>query len=163
MSAALNLFNVKGRLINTSEMWPVADVNIADRRYFREFTSGEPTPDVIVEPAVSKVTKVWTTIFARKIIGRDGEIIGFASRGVEPSHFENFVASLALSSDTTISMIHRDGTVIARYPHDDKLIGTNVAKSPSFQRGAGAGRQCFRDASRSSVAERGQGRLRSAR
>ena len=53
----LNLFNVKGQLINSSEMWPVADASITDRRYFREFTSGEPTPDVIVEPAVSKVTK----------------------------------------------------------------------------------------------------------
>ena len=53
----LNVFNVKGQLINTSEMWPVADASITDRRYYREFTSGEPTPDVIVEPAVSKVTK----------------------------------------------------------------------------------------------------------
>ncbi len=53
----LNLFNVKGRLINSSEMWPVADADITDRRYFREFTSGRPTPDVIVEPAVSKVTR----------------------------------------------------------------------------------------------------------
>ena len=130
----LNLFNVKGQLINSSEMWPVADVSITDRRYFREFTSGRPTPDVIVEPAVSKVTKIWTTIFARKITGRHGELIGFATRGVEPSHFQNFVASLALSGDTTISMIHRDGTVIARYPHDDNLIGKNVANSPSFRK-----------------------------
>ncbi|MBR1297487.1 EAL domain-containing protein [Bradyrhizobium sp. AUGA SZCCT0042] len=131
---ALNLFNAKGWLINTSHMWPVGDVNISDRRYFQEFTSGKPTLDVIVEPVVSKVTKVWTTVFARKIVGRDGEIIGFASRGVEPSHFEDFVASLALDSDTAISMIHRDGTIIARYPKDPKVLGANVAKSPSFQR-----------------------------
>ena len=96
--------------------------------------SGKPTPDVIVEPVVSKVTKVWTTVFARKIIGRNGEIIGFAVRGVEPSHFEEFVGSLALDSDTAISMIHRDGTIIARYPKDDRLIGQNVADTPSFQR-----------------------------
>ncbi|MDO9560430.1 MAG: diguanylate cyclase, partial [Bradyrhizobium sp.] len=130
----LNVFNARGQLINTSEMWPVEDVNIRDRRYFREFTSGEPVPDVIVEPAVSKVTKKWTTIFARKITGRHGELIGFATRGVEPSHFQSFVASLALGGDTTISMIHRDGTVIARYPHDDSLIGKNVSTSPSFQK-----------------------------
>ncbi len=129
----LNLFNVKGQLINSSEMWPVADVSITDRRYFREFNSGRPTPDVIVEPAVSKVTKIWTTIFARKITGHNGELIGFATRGVEPAHFLNFVASLALNSDTTISMVHRDGTVIARYPHEDDLIGKNVSKSSFFQ------------------------------
>ncbi len=135
----LNLFDVKGRLINSSEMWPVADVSISDRRYFREFTSGRPTPDVIVEPAVSRVTGLWTTVFARKIIGRHGELIGFASRGVEPSHFQNFVASLALNSDTTISMIHRDGTVIARYPHEDRLIGLNVANTPSFRKALAQG------------------------
>jgi diguanylate cyclase (GGDEF)-like protein len=131
---ALNLFNAKGWLINSSEVWPVPDVSVTDRRYFREFTSGKSTPDVIVEPVVSKVTKKWTTVFARKIVNRNGKVIGFASRGVEPTHFEAFVASLALDTDTTISMIHRDGTIIARYPNDDKLVGRNVAASPSFQR-----------------------------
>jgi diguanylate cyclase (GGDEF)-like protein len=130
----LNLFNAKGWLINSSEMWPVSDINISDRRYFQDFISGKPTPDVIVEPVVSKVTKIWTTVFARKIVGRNGDIIGFSSRGVEPTHFEDFVGSLALNSDTAISMIHRDGTIIARYPRDEKLVGQNVASSPSFQR-----------------------------
>ena len=130
----LNLFNAKGWLINSTEMWPVPDVSIVDRRYFKEFTSGQRTPDVIVEPVISKVTKVWTTVFARKIVSRKGEVIGFASRGVEPTHFEEFVGSLALNSGTAISMIHRNGTVIARYPRDEALVGQNVAKSPSFQR-----------------------------
>jgi diguanylate cyclase (GGDEF)-like protein len=131
---ALNLWSVKGWLINSSEMWPLPDKTITDRRYFQEFMSGKPAPDVIVEPVVSRVTKVWTTVFARKITGRQGEIIGFAVRGVEPSHFEDFVASLALDGDTAISMIHRDGTIIARYPKDDKLIGLNVANTDAFQR-----------------------------
>ncbi|KJC62023.1 diguanylate cyclase [Bradyrhizobium sp. LTSPM299] len=130
----LSLFNAKGWLINSSEMWPVPDVSIAERRYFREFTSGKPTPDVIVEPAMSKVTGNWTTIFARKITGRNGEIIGFASRGVEPSHFEDFVASLALNGDTVISMIHRDGTIIARYPQDTSVVGRNIIDQPQFRK-----------------------------
>src|SRR5260221_12894298 len=95
--------------------------------------SGKPTPDVIVEPVVSKVTKIWTTVFARKVVGRNGEIIGFASRGVEPTHFEDFVASLALNRDTAISMIHRDGTVIARYPKGGKPVSQNVSGFPAVQ------------------------------
>ena len=130
---ALNLWSAKGWLINSSEMWPVADSTITDRHYFKEFTSGRPTPDVIVEPVVSKVTKVWTTVFARKVTGRQGEIIGFAVRGVEPSHFEAFVGSLALDGDTAISMIHRNGTIIARYPQNPKLIGHNVANTEAFR------------------------------
>ena len=130
----LNLFNAKGWLINSSEMWPVPDVSIAERRYFQEFTSGRPTSPVIVEPAMSKVTGNWTTIFARKITGRNGEIIGFASRGVEPSHFEDFVASLVLDGDTVISMIHRDGTIIARYPQDAGVVGRNIIDQPVFRK-----------------------------
>jgi diguanylate cyclase (GGDEF)-like protein len=136
---ALNIFNAEGWLINSSEMWPVPDVNIHDRRTFKEFTSGLPTPDVIVEPLVSRVTGIWTTVFLRKIVDSQGKIIGFASRGVEPSHFEDFVASLALDMDTTISMIHTDGTVIARYPQDAKIIGKNVSGFAPFQRAVAAG------------------------
>ena len=136
---ALNLWSARGWLINSSEMWPVPDKTITDRRYFQEFMSGKPTADVIVEPVVSKVTGVWTTVLARKITGRQGEVIGIAVRGVEPSHFEDFVASLALGSDTAISMIHRDGTIIARYPKDDKLIGHNVANTDAFQRALALG------------------------
>jgi diguanylate cyclase (GGDEF)-like protein len=129
----LNLFNSQGWLINSSHEWPVPDVTISDRRYFSEFYSGKPVPDVIVEPVRSKVTGIWTTIFARRVFGRNGEIIGFSSRGVEPSHFEDFFASLALGKDTAISMIHRDGTIIARYPHDDRLIGRNISDMPIFK------------------------------
>jgi len=135
---ALNVFNKDGWLINSSEMWPVPDILISDRRYFVEFTSGRATPDVLVEPVIAKVTGVWTTVFARKIVDQQGKIIGFASRGVESSHFEDFVASLALDADTTISMIHRDGTVIARYPQDSSILGKNVSTMPEFQRALAA-------------------------
>ncbi|MEZ5819938.1 MAG: EAL domain-containing protein [Bradyrhizobium sp.] len=131
---ALNIFNKDGWLINSSEMWPVPDLSIRDRNHFLEFTSGRATPEVLVEPVITKLTGVWTTVFVRKIVGREGNIIGFASRGVEPSHFQTFVASLALDSDTTISMIHRNGTVIARYPREPAMIGRNVSNSSAFRR-----------------------------
>src|SRR6202000_1524555 len=119
--------------INSSQEWPVPDVTISDRRYFDEFTSGKPVPDVIVEPVRSKVTGIWTTVFARRVVGRKGEIIGFCARGGQPSHFWQFFASLALSKETAISMIHRDGTIIARYPHEERLIGRNVSDMPIFR------------------------------
>ena len=130
----LNLFNAQGWLINSTQRWPVPDVNVSDRRYFKEFASGQPVPETIVEVGKSKVTGRWTTLFARRILGRNGEIIGFASRSVEPSHFEEFCASLALDGETTISMLHREGTIIARYPHHDGMVGRNIADNPLFQR-----------------------------
>ena len=131
---ALNLFNAQGWLINSSEVWPVPDVTIVDRRFFRDFTSGQAASEVMVEPVLSKVTGNWTIILARRILGKNGELIGFATRGVEPRHFEDFAASLALNSESAVLMIHRDGTIIARYPHDDGLIGRNIASTILFKK-----------------------------
>ena len=131
---ALNLFDAKGRVINSSQDGSLPSVNISDRRYFNEFVSGKPVPETIVEAVKSKVTGRWTVIFARRILGRNGQIIGIAVRGVEPIHFEEFCASLALDKETSVSMILRDGTIFARYPHDASLVGRNIAGTALFQK-----------------------------
>jgi hypothetical protein len=110
----LNLFDAEGRLINSSEAWPVPTIDIADRSHFQVLKSATTQRTVLAEPVISRVTAAWTAIFARKLVGRNGEFLGILSRGVEPAHFENYFASLALGKDATIAMIHRNGTVLAR-------------------------------------------------
>ncbi|WP_375412840.1 EAL domain-containing protein [uncultured Bradyrhizobium sp.] len=120
---AVNLFDAKGRIINASGVWPIPDVSVADRAYFKVFTSGPQSAAVLIEPVYSRVTGAWTTIIARKVTGTDGEFLGVISRGIEPAHFETFFASLALGDDAAISMFDREGTLLARYPHNETMIG----------------------------------------
>jgi diguanylate cyclase (GGDEF)-like protein len=120
---AVNLFDSNGKLINASGVWPVPDVSVTDRIYFKIFTSGPQSPTVLIEPVYSRVTGAWTTIIARKVTGTDGEFLGVISRGVEPTHFEKFFASLALGDGAAISMFDQHGTLLARYPQNDALIG----------------------------------------
>ncbi|MET0221016.1 MAG: EAL domain-containing protein [Tardiphaga sp.] len=129
----INLFDASGALINSSEAWPLPSLTISDRQHFKVLK--DPTgPDAIfAEPVISRVTGAWTAVFARRIRGADGSFLGVVSRGVEPAHFENFFGSLALGKAATIAMIHRNGTVLARYPRKDTVIGQNIADSPMFQ------------------------------
>jgi diguanylate cyclase (GGDEF)-like protein len=120
---AVNLFDSNGRIINASGVWPLPDVSVADRAYFKIFTSGPQSPTVVIEPVYSRVTGVWTTIIARKVTGTDGEFLGVISRGIEPTHFEKFFASLALGDGAAISMFDREGTLLARHPHNEAMIG----------------------------------------
>jgi diguanylate cyclase (GGDEF)-like protein len=129
----INLFDSDGRLINSSEAWPPPAVNVADRAYFKTFKSAPQSPLVLVEPVHSRVTGAWTTVLARKLIGPDGEFLGAVGRGIEPAHFEKFFASVALGEDAAISMFHRNGTLLARYPHVDEMIGRNFASGPLFE------------------------------
>jgi diguanylate cyclase (GGDEF)-like protein len=67
------------------------------------------------------------------VTGPNGEFLGAVGRGIEPANFEKFFASLALGDDAVISMFHRDGTMLARYPHVESMIGGNFLKAPLFQ------------------------------
>jgi diguanylate cyclase (GGDEF)-like protein len=119
----VNLFDSDGRLVNASSVWPVPNVTVADRTYFKIFTSGPRSPTVLLEPVYSRVSGAWTTIIARKVTGTDGEFLGVISRGVEPAHFEKFFASLALGDGAAISMFDQNGTLMARHPHNEALLG----------------------------------------
>jgi diguanylate cyclase (GGDEF)-like protein len=129
----INIFDADGKLINGSATWPSPDVSIANRPYFQAFKSDPQSPELLVEPVNSRVTGVWTTVLVRKITGPDGEFLGTIGRGIEPANFEKFFASLALGDDAVISMVHRNGTLLALYPHKDAMIGKNFATGPLFQ------------------------------
>jgi diguanylate cyclase (GGDEF)-like protein len=129
----VTLFDSDGVLLNSSGAWPVPAVNVADRPYFSAFKTDPNAPEVLVEPVHSRISGAWTTVLARKLIGPNGEFLGVIGRGFEPVHFERFFASVALGSDASISMIHHNGTLLARYPHHDALLGRNFRNSPLFR------------------------------
>src|SRR4051794_17366961 len=88
---------------------------------------------MLIEPVFSRITGVWTTVIARRVTGPNGEFLGAIGRGIEPANFEKFFASVALGSGAAVSMHHRDGTLLARYPHVDEMIGKNFKAGPGSQ------------------------------
>jgi diguanylate cyclase (GGDEF)-like protein len=131
--AGINIFDAEGALINSST-WPLPVVNIADRAYFRAFKSGTATTPVLIELVKSRLSGGgWTTLISRKITGPNGEFLGLLTRGIATASFEKFFAPLVLGNDAVISMFHRDGTMLARYPHVEGMIGQNFAKGPFLQ------------------------------
>jgi PAS domain-containing protein len=125
--AGVNLFDSEGVLINSSDTWPVPDVKIADRAYFKAFKSGAAVTPVLVELVQSRFTSGWATVIAHKVTGPKGEFLGVVTRATSPASIERHFASLALGEGAAISMYHRDGTLLARYPHVEAMIGENFA------------------------------------
>ena len=130
---SINLFDADGVMINSSTGWPARAVNISDRAYFKTFKSDPKSPLLLVEPVHSRVTGAWTTVLARKLTGPNGEFLGVIGRGIEPANFTKFLQSVALGQDATIAMHHRDGTLLARHPHVEEMIGRNFKTGPAHQ------------------------------
>jgi diguanylate cyclase (GGDEF)-like protein len=132
-TARFNVFDANGQLINSSVSWPIPAINIADRDYFKQFKADPQSPDAVIAPVRSRFVGGWTTVIARKITAPDGTFLGVVSRGMPPTNFETFFESLSLGEGSAISMMHRDGTMLARYPHSDALLGQNLNNAPVGQ------------------------------
>ena len=129
----VNVFDADGALINSSSQWPVPPVNVADRAYFKSLKSAPPSQEMVLEPIHSRITGIWTTLIARRVTGENGQFLGVVGRGIVSENFEKFFATVALAPGATISMHHRDGTLLARYPHVEDMIGKNFKTGPTSQ------------------------------
>ena len=140
-TSRLHVFDANGQLINSSVSWPVLAINIADRDYFKQFKADPQSPDVIIAPLHSRFDNEWTTVVARKVTAPDGTFLGVVSRGMSPAKFETFFESLSLGEGSAISMVHRDGAMLARYPRDEAMIGQTPITAPIHQllRGSDSG------------------------
>jgi len=131
--AGVNIFDANGVLINSSENWPVANVRIADRNFFKAFKSGSPFERFRIELVQGRFQPGWATVVACKVAGPNGEFLGVVTRAIPPSNFERFFATVTLAPGATISMHHRDGTLLARYPQADDMVGKNFKMGPADQ------------------------------
>jgi hypothetical protein len=106
--AGANVFDSEGALINSSDIWPVPDVKIADRSFFKAFKSGTAATPILIELVHGRLSGVRETIIAHKITGPHGEFLGVINRVVTPEKFEKYFASVALGEGAAISMYHRN-------------------------------------------------------
>ncbi|WP_244567898.1 bifunctional diguanylate cyclase/phosphodiesterase [Bradyrhizobium erythrophlei] len=130
--AGANVFDSNGVLINSSQRWPVADVRISDRGYFNKL---KKNPELLeeVEVVAGRFSPAKAIVFARRISGPHGEFLGVVSRAIAPDVLEGFFASAGLGPQASVAMHHRDGQLLARFPHAEALIGENFRKGPPEQ------------------------------
>ncbi|MGA7995037.1 MAG: diguanylate cyclase, partial [Bradyrhizobium sp.] len=126
----VNIYDYEGELINSSGSWPPPQINISGRRYFNVFKASPPSETVRAEALRSYYTGRWTTVIAHRLTGQDGVFLGVMTRRIDPAYYEKLFASLPLGNDAAIALFHRDGTMLARYPRADSMIGKKFKDAP---------------------------------
>jgi diguanylate cyclase (GGDEF)-like protein/PAS domain S-box-containing protein len=131
--AGVDISDADGVLINSSEVPVVPYIRIDDRAYFKALTSSPDAAQPQIELVRSRLSGLWKTVIARKVVGQNGQFLGVVSRAIAPEKFENFFSTIALGKDAAIVMHHHDGTLLARYPHVEEVIGKNFKKGATPQ------------------------------
>ena len=137
----LSIVNAEGLLINSSRSWPMSVIDVADRDYFVHFRALDDGEMFISIPVKSRVSGNWMVFLARRINAADGKFLGLVVGGLETEYFEEFYRAIILQKDASVTVLRRDGTIVARYPHTEKQMANKMpAESPWYARvGAGGG------------------------
>jgi hypothetical protein len=125
----VNIFDADGRFLNSSERWPVPHADLSDRNFFKTFKLEADSPPVLIQRVDSRLSKGSTIVVARKVASSDGLFLGMVTRSISPEKFEAFFSAIS-RPDIALAMLHRDGPLLARYPHFDEIAAKDLFDSP---------------------------------
>ena len=115
----VSLYDADGDIINWSRPLPTPALNISERAYFKSFKFNPQSPPVQTEAVQNLLSSSLYTVIAHRLTGEDGVFLGVMTRRINPSNYVKFFASVAIGTSAAVSMLHADGTLLARYPRAD--------------------------------------------
>ncbi len=109
------IVDAAGKALVSSRFFPVANVDVSDRDYFRRHQAGRGGT-FISEPLVSRTTGESIFTVSRRW-ERDGKFAGMVSASLYPAYFSEFYQGLARDDPgLTVMLARNDGAIIARWP-----------------------------------------------
>ncbi|MDP9083393.1 MAG: EAL domain-containing protein [Pseudomonadota bacterium] len=126
---AVMLVGADGELINSSQVWPTPPLNFVGQDYFEALKANPRSSSMLGSPMRDRQTGAWTINFARKFRGSNGEFLGLVVCTVASQYFEDSFRTLARGPDESTALLRDDGTMLARYPHIDAIIGKSFVRS----------------------------------
>src|SRR5256885_4145011 len=118
-----SLVDAEGKLFNFSRLWPVPDIGVSDRTFFRELKSNPTLDFTVSEPLKNRATGSRVVQLARKVHTIDGTFAGLVLASIEIDQFEKSFQSIVLGEGSSIALFRRDAMLLARYPRLDSIIG----------------------------------------
>jgi diguanylate cyclase (GGDEF)-like protein len=101
-------------------------VSRADRDYFEFLRENDTAALHIGRPMVAQSTGKPVLTLSRRLSHPDGSFAGVVVGGLRLAYFEQMFGSLAIGPDDTITLIDTDGTLLARWPQREELVGRGI-------------------------------------
>jgi PAS domain S-box-containing protein len=105
--------------------------NVADRKYFRDAARSRTSS--FGEPAISRSTGEWTVGIARPILDRAGGVLAIVSATTRLERLSELLSTSTLPSGSVVTVVGRDGRVLARSLDPERWIGVDVSGSSLFR------------------------------
>jgi signal transduction histidine kinase len=114
--AAVSVIDAHGKLIDFSRYWPIPEINVADRDYFKALKTDPARKTFISAPVQNRGDGAWTIYLARRISGQHGDFLGVLLGAMKLRYFEDFYRSVSEGNQGSIVLVRSDGVMLVRYP-----------------------------------------------
>jgi diguanylate cyclase (GGDEF)-like protein len=131
--AALMVADASGHMMSNSRDFPSKPVELAGREYFKYFQTRDDPGVFISAPATSYVRGVWSIFLVHRINRRNGEFAGIIAARLTLDYLEDFYRA-AMPPNWAVTLLERDGTIIARYPPVEGQIGAKLSLTAPWYR-----------------------------
>jgi signal transduction histidine kinase/DNA-binding response OmpR family regulator len=118
---ALTVIDARGKLLNFSRYWPIPDVNISDRDYYKALQADDGPQSFVSAPVQNRGNGTWNVYLARRLNDPQGHFMGLLLGAISVPYFENFFGSTSLGLETTISLVREDGLLLAHFPPNNDI------------------------------------------
>jgi len=145
---AVTLIDDAGRIVNFSRSWPVPVIETADRDFYTYLREHDDPAAFVGMPVRNKVTGAWVITVTRRISGPGGQFLGIVLSVMEARYFEELYRAMTPNGQRSVGLFRRDGTVFARHPHLDTLIGEKLSPKSPWYRSVAEGGGTYRTSSR---------------
>ena len=120
---AITILDKNGKLVNFSRRWPIPDIDLSDRDYFKVLSGSPFLKRFVSRPVQNRGDGAWTVYIAHSVISKKGQFLGLVLGAVDLAYFDKLFARVAPEADDVLSMFRTDGMMIARYPARPDTIG----------------------------------------
>ena len=128
------LFDQKGQWVVTSFDELPRGPGVGDRDYFK-FHQQNVSFQAHIGPAIrSRENGEWIIPISKRVNDKNGNFEGVLLAGIKMAYFDQFFKSFSIDDNGSMFLGLTDGTLLARRPFVESLIGTSLAKSEIFEK-----------------------------
>ncbi len=118
---AITIINAEGKLLNFSRYYPIPEVNVSDRDYFKALVADETLNTFFSVPVQNRGSGTWNIYMARRLSGPNGEFKGLVLGAMALKYFEDFYRATSLGEGSAVSLVRTDGTLLVRHPQTSDI------------------------------------------
>ena len=127
-------FDKQGQWIITSFADLPRGNGVADRDYFKFHQQNESTLAHIGPAIRSRENGEWIIPISKRVNDHAGNFQGVLMAGIKMAYFDQFFKSFSLDDNGIMFLGLTDGTLLARRPFEENLIGTSLAQGRIYQK-----------------------------